>query len=456
MEIGNYIVDRALKLGADDIVVDIKSGITKQLRFANNEITLSTTWDTVDVGVFLSYKKRLLSSSLNNPGLSETFATVGGATNLTKDAVDKFLERMIKVAKILAPKEDYYGIAKGPFKYKPIKDSYDGKIEKLEDKTVDFVHDTIDAAISEGAKRCAGVLYSSDWNEQKFTSRGVEANEKGSSINVSIRAFAEKDASGHSVSVSRILKGFNPKKAGSEAGVLAKQSLNPVVGESGKYDVILSPMVAANLLYYMSYAFSAFEVDSGMSFLIDKVGKKVGSNKVTLVDDGRLGNGFGSSSFDDEGVPTQRTNIIEKGVLKTYLHNTSTAKKFKTKTTASAGIIYPQPKNLVLEKGDSNLEEMISQVKNGVYITNIWYTRFANYRTGDFSTIPRDAMLEIKNGKIIKPIKGLRLSDNMQHILESVVAISKEPKTIHWWEVQIPVVTGHVLCKDLNMTKSAK
>lgn len=456
MEIGKYIVDKASKLGVDDAVVTITPSLTKQIRFANNEITLSTIWDTIDVEVFLAYKKRLISSNLNNPSMSETFSSIGGGTNLTKDDVDKFLGRMIKIAKVLAPKEDYHGIAQGPFKYNSIKDLHDKKIENLGEKTVDFVEDAIDAAMNEGAKRCAGVLYSNLWEEQKFTSGGVEASDKGSSINFSIRAFAEKDASGHSVSVSRILNRFDAKKAGAEAGALARQSLNPVLGESGKYDVIFGPMVAANLLYYMSYAFSAFEVDSGMSFLIDKVGKKVGNEKVTLVDDGRLANGFESGMFDQEGVPTQTTKIIENGILKTYLHNTSTAKKFKVKTTANAGIIYPQPKNIILESGDSKLEEMISEIKNGVYITNVWYTRFANYRTGDFSTIPRDAMFEIKNGKIARPIKGLRLSDNMQHVLESIHAISKDSKTIQWWEVEIPVVTGHVLCKGLNMTKSAK
>ena len=456
METGTYIVDKALKLGADDVVVTIKPAITKQIRFANNEITLSTTWDTTDVEVFLAHKKRLISSNINNPGLSETFTSVGGKSNLSKDAVDKFLDRMIKVAKVLSPKEDHYGIAKGPFNYKPIKDSYDRKIENLGSKTVDFVEAAIDAAKSEGAKRCAGVLYSSNWEEHKFTSGNVEASDKGSSINLSIRAFAEKDASGHSVSVSRIFDKFDAEKAGTEAGMLAKQSLNPVVGESGKYDVILGPMVAANLLYYMSYAFSAFEVDSGMSFLIDKLGKKVGSSIVNLVDDSRQENGFGSSTFDGEGMPTQRTEIISKGILKTYLHNTSTAKKFNAKNTANAGLIYPQPRNIILEKGGGKLDEMIADIKNGIYITNVWYTRFANYRTGDFSTIPRDAMFEIKDGKIVKPIKGLRLSDNMQHVLESITSISKDSKTIQWWEVQIPVVTGYVLCKDLNMTKSAK
>jgi PmbA protein len=109
-----------------------------------------------------------------------------------------------------------------------------------------------------------------------------------------------------------------------------------------------------------------------------------------------------------------------------------------------------------LEKGDRTLDEMISEVKDGVYITNVWYTRFANYRTGDFSTIPRDAMFEIKNGRITRPIKGVRITDNMQRILENILAISKNPQQIEWWEITSPIITGHVLVKDLNLTKSAK
>ena len=215
-------------------------------------------------------------------------------------------------------------------------------------------------------------------------------------------------------------------------------------------------MIMADLLHYMSYAFSAFDVDSGMSFLINKIGKKVANENVTIIDDGKMPNGLSSSMYDEEGRPTQTTKLIDNGVLKTFLHNTSTAKKFGVKSTANAGIIYPSNWNLVLEKGDSNLEEMISNMKNGIYITNTWYTRFRDHRAGDFSTIPRDAMFEIKNGKLDKPIKGLRLSDNMKHILESVQMISKERKQIEWWEVESPVITGWVLCKGINLTKSTK
>lgn len=455
-EIGNYIVDKALKLGADDVVCSIRDDLTRQVKFVNNEVAVFTTWNSTNATVFLSRKKRLVSSSLDTPENMETITPLHGLT-LTKQNVDKFLEKLISTTKILEPKKDYYGIADGKFKYKKISDSYDKRIEKLDGKEVDFAQDAIDAALKEGAIRSSGVLYSEFWKTKIFSSNEIKAEDKGTAINLSIRSFAEEeDASGHTVSVARSLKNFDSKKAGQEAGMHAKQSLHPSNGFAGKYDVILHPMVAANILYYMSYGFSAFEVDSGMSFLIGKQKKEVGSKIVTLKDDGRLPNGYNSRTFDEEGRPTQTTEIIKNGIFKNFLHNTSTAKKFKAKPTANAGIVYPQPWNLVLEKGSSSLDEMISQIKDGVYITNVWYTRFANYRTGDFSTIPRDAMFEIKNGKITRPIKGLRISDNMQRILENIVAISKTPQQIQWWEVTTPVITGHILVKNLNLTKSAK
>lgn len=97
---------------------------------------------------------------------------------------------------------------------------------------------------------------------------------------------------------------------------------------------------------------------------------------------------YGAKAFDDEGTPTRDNKIIEKGVLKTYLHNSTTAKKFKTETTANAGLVSPQPWNLIVEPGGKSFEDLLSEVDDGVYVTNDWYLRYQNYRTGDFSTIP--------------------------------------------------------------------
>jgi len=438
----DYIVQKAQKLGAEDVIATSVSQLARQTKFANNEIVVNQTWDEKDVDIFLAFNKKTISTSVK--------------ADAKKSDVDKTLNRMMKITRLLKPSEDYFGIAKGEFKYKDVEDGYDKKIEDLQEKEVDLVTAAINKALENGVKKSSGVLYSNVWQMKKMTSSGIDVSDKGTSINFSIRSFAEKDASAHSVSVSRILKGFDPLAAADEASLLAKQSLNPAQCEEGRYDVIFHPMAFSSLLYYTSYAFSAFQVDSGLSFFIDKIGKKVASDIVTIEDDGSMVNGFGSRKFDDEGMPIEKNKLIENGVLMNYLHNTSTAKKFNTESTGNAGLVDPVPWNIVLKQGDSKFEKMISSVKRGLYITNVWYTRFANYRTGDFSTIPRDAIFEIENGKIVRSVKDLRVSDNMQRILESIEMISKERKTIQWWEVTIPVVAGFVLCKDVGITRSKK
>jgi PmbA protein len=152
-------------------------------------------------------------------------------------------------------------------------------------------------------------------------------------------------------------------------------------------------------------------------------------------------------------VPTQENVAIDKGVLKTYLYNTTMARKYKTKTTANAGIILPQPHNIILESGKLSKEKLFSQVQNGMYITNIWYTRFQNYTTGDFSTIPRDGIFIIKDGEIARPIKQLRISENMLNLLKNISGIANDVQQITSWEVHTPTFTPHILIDNVNITE---
>jgi len=158
--------------------------------------------------------------------------------------------------------------------------------------------------------------------------------------------------------------------------------------------------------------------------------------------------------FDDEGFPVQENVFIEHGILKKYLHNTSTAKIFKSETTGNAGLVQPTPWNIEMDAGNIGKDELFSQVKRGLYLTNTWYTRFQNYVTGDFSTIPRDGIFLIEQGEIKESWKDLRLSDNTLRILNQIAGISKERQHVHWWlEADPPSLSPYVLAKDIQMTR---
>jgi PmbA protein len=142
-------------------------------------------------------------------------------------------------------------------------------------------------------------------------------------------------------------------------------------------------------------------------------------------------------------------------VLKTYLHNTSTAKVFKTKTTGNAGLIVPTPWNEEMDGGDRSKDELLEDMKRGLYLTNTWYTRFQNSAKGDFSTIPRDGIFLVQNGEIRQSLKDLRISDNAQSLLSNIAAVSKERQHVHWWEeAEPPSLSPYVLITGVHLTKS--
>jgi len=430
-----YAIKKAEKLGATDAVAQLSKENRSQIRFANNTMTTLQNWETERLELFLSFNKRIVSTGLDM---------------VTKKSIDAAIVDLAKLAKAAKPKEDFGGIADGPFKYRKIAGCYDKRI--LNADLADKVDGAINAALKK-AQKAAGVLYAGEEAVELATSGGVHAADKGTSIELSLRAFCAKDESGHSVSCSRSMPGFNPESAGAKAASLAGLAKDPVEGSPGKYDVVFDPMAFADLAALTASFASAFYVETGFSFLADKLGKPVASPAVSISDAGNMAGGFGSGSFDDEGVPAQTTEIIKRGTLNTYLHNTSTARKYLVKTTGNAGLINPNPRNVVLQPGSRSKEELISNVKSGLYITNVWYTRFQNYKTSDFSTIPRDAILVIKDGEFIGSLKNVRITENLEGLLKKIVAVSNRPEWVHWWEVDTPVYLPYVLAEKVNITK---
>lgn len=430
-----YAVKKAEKLGATDAVAQLTKENRSQIRFANNTMTTLQNWETEKLELFLSFNKRIVSATVDT---------------VNKKSVDRALANLAKLAKSAKPKEDFGGIAHGPFRYKKIAGDYDKKI--LNCDLADKVEAAINAALRR-AQKTAGVLYAGEESVELATSSGAHAADKGTSMELSLRAFCAKDESGHSVSCSRTLSSFDPEAAGTKAALLASLAKKPVEGAPGKYDILFDPMAFADLAALTAGFASAFYVETGFSFLVDMLGKPVASPAVSMSDAGNMPGGFGTENFDDEGVPTQTTEIIKRGVLNTYLHNTSTAKKYLVKTTANAGLINPVPRNVVLQPGNRSKDDLLSTVQNGLYITNVWYTRFQNYRTGDFSTIPRDAILVIKDGEFAGSVKNIRITENLEALLKKITAVSSRPEWIHWWEVDTPVYLPYVLAEKVNITK---
>ncbi|MCP8308141.1 MAG: TldD/PmbA family protein [archaeon] len=438
IELADSALKEALKLGATDVSSICAKSNENLIRFSNNSITVNKNIKNLELFLYLAKDKKRIMGSTSNPSIKE---------------IKEFTLNLIKACEELSPSPDYTPLPKIETRYL-LHGIYDEKLVGDEIKLIEFVKEVIDAGLKAGANRVSGSLMASEENLVILTSGNATGKDKRTKILLNVRAFSDKEASGHGLSCAARLRDFNPYEAGKEAGEYAKASINPNPWEEGVYDLITLPTVTADIIQHVGSFASAFTVDAGLSFLTDRIGQKISMDDFTLRDYGVIEGGFGSRGFDDEGFPTRENVIVEKGVLKRYLHNSTTAKKFNTSSTGNAGIIDPHPWNLVVDSGSMSIDDIIKEVKRGIMVTNNWYTRFQNMRTGEYSTIPRDAAFLIENGKIKYPIVGLRISDSLPRQLANIVSISKERRWIEWWEVSIPTLAPSMLIKNVTITKA--
>lgn len=200
---------------------------------------------------------------------------------------------------------------------------------------------------------------------------------------------------------------------------------------SAKIAVVLDPFATASLLGVIAGALTAEAVQKGRSLFAGRVGERVGSERVTLVDDGRLIAGPAASPWDGEGVPSGRTALIEGGVLRGFLHNTYTARKDGVASTGNAsrsGFMSPPglaPTNLFLQPGELSAEELFAQAGTAFYCQQIMGVHSgANAVSGDISV--GAAGLMIRDGAFAEPVREATIGGTIPGLLDGLVAVGRD------------------------------
>jgi PmbA protein len=219
-----------------------------------------------------------------------------------------------------------------------------------------------------------------------------------------------------------------PEEVGRTAARRALRRLNPVKVETRKAPVVFEPRAARSLLDNLFEAVHGMLIYRHESFLAGKLGRKVANENVTVIDDGTIPGLFGTSPFDDEGVPSRRTVVIERGVLQNYLLNTYAARKLGMKTTGNAsrgltgnaGIGHG---NFYLEKGVQTPEQIIAGISDGFYVTELMGFG-VNIVTGDYSR--GAAGLWIRNGELAFAVSEVTIAGNLQDMLMNLDAVGSD------------------------------
>ncbi|MEM4823827.1 MAG: TldD/PmbA family protein [Zestosphaera sp.] len=436
LELGREVVSK-LRESYDDVAVLMRTRDRVMVKLWNTEPSVTQSWLTTDVSLLLTKARKvlILEFSVGRP-----------------EEVLKAIEKISSVVERVEESELYAPLPE-PQEVKPIEGLFDTKvINAMKDPGI-LTKLMVDAALSEGAERIAGTLTLSSDERVLVTSKGFEKSEKKTLVEAYLRVF-KNEFSGHWAYGSTHVNEGEIKEVGRKAGLYASITNSRADSQPGKYDVVLSPLVVGNLMNYVAFMSSALAVLMGYSmFMKFKPGDKIASEKLTLVDVPRDPTLPNVASFDDEGVPTYNKPIIEKGVFYNLLHNSGTATKLGVKSTGNAGWIMPNPWNLYMEPGSLREDELVSELRNGVIITNNWYTRLQNYVEGTFSTVARDATLLVKDGEIVGNVGRIRMATSFPELLNSIEELTRQTYDVTWWEVRTPIRAPYVLARNINLTK---
>jgi PmbA protein len=220
----------------------------------------------------------------------------------------------------------------------------------------------------------------------------------------------------------------SPEQVGRTAAERTLRRLGARKVKTAQVPVVFDPLVATSILQHIFEGVNGDSVYRGASFLAGKLGQKVANDCVSVIDDGSMVGGFGTSPFDGEGISTRRTPVIEKGVLKSYLLNTYTAKKLGLQTTANAsrglaGTPGISPGNFFLQPGRKTPQQIVGGVRLGLYVTE-FLGQGVNLVTGDYS---RGASgLWILGGEFAYPVEEITVAGNLKEIFLSITEIGDD------------------------------
>ena len=331
------------------------------------------------------------------------------------------------LAKIAQPDPDFVALP-SPSTYQQAPGLYDDRIAKIDvDQIVEYAVMNIDSAkeVADDAIISGGA--GSGFGESVLVnSLGVEVESVGTSISASIFVIIKRGddvGSYFEFDEARNLDDFIPDGIGAKATEATLKFLGSRKTETCVLPVVLGPLASYSLFSALCSNANAEDIQRNRSYLVGMKGKQVASELVTIIDDGLYPRGISSARCDGEGFPRKPLVVVEKGVLKSYLHNSYTANKAEEENTGHSTRGGISPTNVRPSLGSMTADEIIKDTKEGIYISSGDLS--PNPVTGDISATV-DFGFKIENGKLAYPVQNTMIGANMLDLLKNIDAISSD------------------------------
>nr|WP_320057344.1 TldD/PmbA family protein [uncultured Bacteroides sp.] len=361
---------------------------------------------------------------------------------LDKKELESFIVNGIESTRYLA--EDKFRMLPDSSRYykggKPDLQLLDSKFESVQPDDKVALAKAIAEEVYGSDKRIISVESSySDGVDFRYTlaSNGFEGETQSSwyslSASVSVRGEGEARPSSYWYDSSLYFDKLIKEGIGHKALERVLRKLGQQKVKSGKYTMVVDPLNSSRLVSPLLQALYGSALQQKNSFMLNKLGEKIGAEKLTLIDEPHLLQSSGARYFDNEGVATQRMPVFENGVLKTYFIDTYNAKKMNVDPTIS------QPSLLVMQMGGKDLDGLIAGVDRGILIAG-FNGGNCNSSTGDFSYGIEGFLIE--KGKLTTPVSEMNVTGNMISLWSSLLETGNDPRLSSSWRIPSLVFEG--------------
>ena len=411
--IAEQVIKEARKKGADQAEVYLVNSRQLSLEVRNGDVESVQEASSYGLGLRLIKDKKLGFAYVND---------------FRPESLEEVIRRALEFARAVSADEN--NVLPDDPGMTEVKGLYDSGLTQVPlEKKISLLQEVESLALQvKGINKSAGASYSESEGEIILVnSLGLSKSYKASGCGYGVGVIAEKGeqkSSGYESCNRRFFSDLKPAaEVAREAARKALEMLDPRPVKTQRAAVIFDPDVAYAILGGIIQAVNGQSVLQGASFLGKKLGQKIASELITIIDDGTLEKGLASAPFDGEGVPTQKRVIVENGVLKGFLYNTYAARRAGVKSTGNAtragftslpGI---GPHNFYLMSGSHKPEDIIAATDRGVLVKEV--TGYGiNPVNGHFSG--GASGLWVENGKITFPVKGITIAGTAEEMLNGI------------------------------------
>ncbi len=382
-------------------------------RFANNIIHQNLAREDLSVNIRLIMGKKVGKSSVNQ--ISDD--SIRWAVNLALEALR------------FSPDDPELLDLPEKQQYEPI-DSYSKTTAELTPEIrAGLVFKAVEKSVPKKFE-CAGIVSNGEHFLGIANTNGLIASHKSSSFEFAITVTNNEGGSGWASGGFYDFERVDFDRITERAIRKAELNFNPRELPPGEYTLILEPQAVSDIFSFAAYmGFGAQAYLDGMSFLVGRLGELVFDEKLTIWDDAysQLNPGL---PFDFEGMPRKKVLLVRNGVANSLVHDRKTAKKMNTTST---GHSLPQPNtwgpiplNIVFNKGNSSLENMIETTEKGLLVTHFHYVNVVEPRKLILTGMTRDGLFLVENGKITSAVKNLRFTESLPKALSKIDLIGSE------------------------------